>query len=160
MVGRRPIPTAVKRLRGNPGKRPLPKDEPQAKLGEPKVPPHLSVVARACWNDTCEQMREVGTLTTDVGYLIALKSDAWADYLFHRATVEREGWTITATIGKGIEMEKPHPAVALMAASWAQVLKADIELGLTPAARTRVKVSPPKERDELEELMERGPRRL
>jgi hypothetical protein len=37
MQGPKPIPTAVKELRGNPGHRPLGDREPQPKVGEPPV---------------------------------------------------------------------------------------------------------------------------
>jgi hypothetical protein len=46
MQGRKPIPTAVKELRGNPGHRPLGDCEPQPKVGEPPMPSGLSRYAK------------------------------------------------------------------------------------------------------------------
>ena len=42
MAGRRPKPTAAKKLAGNPGKRPLPKNEPPPKRTQPVRPRHLT----------------------------------------------------------------------------------------------------------------------
>ena len=50
MAGRRPIPTALKILRGNPGKQPLRDDEPQAILGAPKKPSSLGQHASGEWD--------------------------------------------------------------------------------------------------------------
>lgn len=50
MAGRSPVPTALKILRGNPGKRPLNKNEPQGQAEVPNHPPKwMSSVEKACW---------------------------------------------------------------------------------------------------------------
>lgn len=49
MRGRRPTPTHLKELRGNPGKRPLPKDEPQPQGNLFRAPEHLSESQQARW---------------------------------------------------------------------------------------------------------------
>jgi hypothetical protein len=46
MRGRRPKPTPVKVLTGNPGKRPLNKNEPRPDVLIPECPPELGPVAR------------------------------------------------------------------------------------------------------------------
>jgi len=47
--GPAPQPTALKRLHGNPGKRPLNEREPQPAQKLPLCPRHLKGVARAQW---------------------------------------------------------------------------------------------------------------
>ena len=49
MIGRPPVPTAIKRIRGNPGRYPLPEDEPKPPRGIPEAPEHLSELARKAW---------------------------------------------------------------------------------------------------------------
>ncbi len=49
MAGRRPKPLALKLVSGNPGKRPLPTDEPAPVSGRPWKPAGLSKVADAEW---------------------------------------------------------------------------------------------------------------
>ena len=47
--GRKPQPTALKVLKGNPGRRPLNEDEPKPEVLLPRPPAHLSPVARREW---------------------------------------------------------------------------------------------------------------
>jgi len=60
--GRRPTPTALKILRGNPGKRPLNQDEPQPPKG-PVVKPELSAGADRVWDALAPVCEAMGTLT-------------------------------------------------------------------------------------------------
>jgi len=50
MAGRRPISRALKIVRGNPGGRPIPDDEPEPVPGWPDKPPTLGKVASAEWD--------------------------------------------------------------------------------------------------------------
>lgn len=54
MAGRRPKPVALKLLTGNPGKRPLPVDEPTAVPGWPDKPAGLGKTAAAEWQRLAE----------------------------------------------------------------------------------------------------------
>ena len=47
--GPAPIPTAIRRYEGNPGKRPLNEWEPQPKMVRPAMPRHLDKIARKEW---------------------------------------------------------------------------------------------------------------
>lgn len=60
--GRRPQPTALKILRGNPGKRPLNELEPKPPAGEVEKPA-LSVGGQAAWKDLAPVCLVMGTLT-------------------------------------------------------------------------------------------------
>ncbi len=46
MRGRKPKPTRLKIIDGNPGKRPIRGDEPQPPKGQPSCPAHLSPTAK------------------------------------------------------------------------------------------------------------------
>jgi len=50
MRGRRPKPTRLKMLTGNPGKRPLNPNEPRPEATIPDAPAELSAGARAEWD--------------------------------------------------------------------------------------------------------------
>jgi hypothetical protein len=50
VAGRRPKPAALKLVTGNPGKRPLPQDEPVAVAGWPDKPEKLGKIASAEWD--------------------------------------------------------------------------------------------------------------
>ena len=62
--GRRPQPTALKVLRGNPGKRKLPAAEPEPPAGEVVAPDGLSVGALAMWAELSPAALAMRTLTT------------------------------------------------------------------------------------------------
>lgn len=82
--GRRPTPTKLKLLRGNPGKRRLNRAEPRAKRLEkmPHCPRHLQGHARQAWRQQGETLLRSGILTElDLG-AFALLCDAygrWTD---------------------------------------------------------------------------------
>src|SRR5689334_3828108 len=47
--GPAPKPTAIKKIQGNPGKRPLNENEPQLEPGIPECPDYLDEIARKEW---------------------------------------------------------------------------------------------------------------
>jgi phage terminase small subunit len=61
--GRRPQPTALKVLRGNPGKRPLNADEPTPPPGDVEKPTTLSTPAAAVWDRLAPIAIAMRTLT-------------------------------------------------------------------------------------------------
>ena len=61
--GRKPIPTAIKELEGNPGKRELNKNEPKPKKNAPKCPAWLDVEAKKEWRRVSKQLEVIGVLT-------------------------------------------------------------------------------------------------
>jgi P27 family predicted phage terminase small subunit len=62
--GRRPQPTALKVLRGNPGKRKPNVDEPEPPKGTAVKPSGLSTGASAAWDELAPICIAMGTLTT------------------------------------------------------------------------------------------------
>ena len=63
MRGRKPTPTRLKILAGNPGKRPLNSREPQPAQKMPRCPKHLDKAARAEWRRKAPELFRVGLLT-------------------------------------------------------------------------------------------------
>lgn len=61
--GRPPKPTAVKELEGNPGKRPLNKNEPKPKQIAPKCPSWLEPDAKKEWRRLSKELETMGLLT-------------------------------------------------------------------------------------------------
>lgn len=61
--GRKPKPTAVKELEGNPGKRQLNELEPKPKKKAPKCPVWLDTEAKKEWRRVAKQLEELGVLT-------------------------------------------------------------------------------------------------
>ena len=63
MRGRRPKPTRLKMLTGNPGKRPLNDDEPRPEASIPECPPELGPVAREEWDRLVGELAALRLLT-------------------------------------------------------------------------------------------------
>lgn len=63
MRGRRPKPTRLKVLTGNPGKRPLNTDEPKPEVATPECPAELGPVARREWDRLACELTALRILT-------------------------------------------------------------------------------------------------
>src|SRR6185437_9377257 len=63
MRGRRPKPTNLKKLTGNPGKRRLREDEPVA-TGTAECPEHLDAIGRREWERVAPLLQEMGILAS------------------------------------------------------------------------------------------------
>ena len=61
--GRKPTPTAIKELEGNPGKRPLNSNEPKPDATAPKCPKWLEPEAKKEWKRLSIEMERIGILT-------------------------------------------------------------------------------------------------
>ena len=61
--GRKPKPTAIKKLEGNPGKRQLNENEPKPVKKAPKCPMWLETEAKKEWRRTARQLEDLGILT-------------------------------------------------------------------------------------------------
>ena len=146
-TGRRPKPTAVKRLEGNPGKRPLPKNEP-AGVGSAHdlaAPAHVDGLAHEEWQ---RLVATCGWLTaTDRPALLAA-AESYAEYQAALQHVREEG--PVQTTGGGYQAVSGWYAV--MNKERKHYLWCCQELGATPASRSRVELPEGGgEKDELEE---------
>jgi P27 family predicted phage terminase small subunit len=141
-VGRKPTPTALRVLRGNPARRPLPKDEPTpAAVGEAVAPPEgLNAAAVREWKRVAPALARVGLLTDlDLDALAAycVVCAEWRTALKH---IEDEG----AIILSPNKYPMPSPWVSMAARAFERMRVLMTEFGLTPASRTRVTRATPK----------------
>jgi phage terminase small subunit len=91
MQGRKPIPTAVKELRGNPGHRPLDDREPQPKVGEPPMPSGLSRYAKQAWKRMVPILLDMGVLTVADGDALMLYCEAYASWKTAMIDIKKNG---------------------------------------------------------------------
>lgn len=64
MAGRKPKPTAVKKLEGNPGHRALPSNEPRYDAASDRAPTGMSEDARKLWHSIAHDVIGAGVLRT------------------------------------------------------------------------------------------------
>ncbi|MBF4207501.1 phage terminase small subunit P27 family [Pseudomonas donghuensis] len=140
MAGRRPTPTELKLVRGNPGKRPINKNEPQPAKRIPSAPGHLSSEGQVAWGRLTVLLDRMGVLTEADGFALERLCDCYAEILALRDLVETQGRTYETTSTQGELVLKANPAVAMLADVDRRFKSYLVEFGLTPAARSKVQV--------------------
>ncbi len=135
--GPTPEPTAIKKVKGNPGRRPLNDREPEFPSDVPSCPMWLGAVGRAVWEQYIPVLTSVkGLLTLADGGELALLCEAWEDFLDARDEIAREGATCVSEKGGAY----PHPAVGRKNAAIARIKALSAKFGLSPADRVGLKL--------------------
>lgn len=156
MPGRKPTPTTLRLLRGNPGKRKLPKREPKPQAGIPPRPDWLSTRGAEAWDRLSPQLYTMGVLTLADGDALALLCEAWAEWRDRRDDVAKHGVAYECETEKGGLMVRARPEVAMASDAWRRVIAAMGEFGLTPSSRSKVSSGKSGEVDPMEEFLGRG----
>lgn len=131
-----PKPTALKRLAGNPGKRPLNDDEPQFATAHMSAPKHLSAEAKREWSRVSHELQEVGLLTRVDRAVLAAYCQAWATWCEAERHLQNDGRVLKTDKGYAYQ----SPWVGIGSAAIDQMRKFACEFGMTPASRTRIHV--------------------
>jgi P27 family predicted phage terminase small subunit len=150
-MGRKPTPTYLKLVKGNPGRRKLPKNEPVAPPGRPVVPVELSDAAKVEFGRLCALLEAMGVLTTVDQGLLAAYAQFYADWLEAEAQLRKFGKIIkspgrrtsktvagvtTTEESGGYPIQSPY--LAIRNRSVEMMAKLGAEFGLSPVSRTRV----------------------
>jgi P27 family predicted phage terminase small subunit len=153
-VGRKPKPTKLKLLTGNPGKRALNKHEPQPSETMPDCPPHLDEEARAEWNRLAPELNASGVLTVVDRGILATYCQCWSRWVRAEQMVQEHGECLVSP--KSLQLyQSPWLGIANRALDELRAIGG--ELGLSPVARTRISVAPKTESDPMEELLNSRP---
>src|SRR6266850_5606886 len=90
MRGRKPKPSALRLLEGNPGKRPI-ENEPAPDPGIPQSPQHLSDLAKNAWAKVSVKLDKIGILTEVDDWGLEQLCENYAEILELRATIKEKG---------------------------------------------------------------------
>ena len=135
--GRKPKPTALKVLEGNPGKRPLNELEPKPKKQAPSCPSWLEPEAKKEWRRMAKTLESIGILTEIDKAAFAGYCQAYARWKEAEEFLSKHG-TIFKT-PSGYIQQVPQVSIAQ---TYLKVMKDfSSEFGLTPAARTRIQIN-------------------
>lgn len=150
MRGRKPIPTKLKILRGNPGKRALPENEPEPKKAKkaPGPPKFLDRAAKQEWRRVAPDLYRLGLLTMADMTSLAAYCQAYSRWVQAEAEIMKHGMLVKAP--NGYPMQSPLLAVANKAMK--QMKEFLVEFGMTPSSRARVTVDK-EEKDELDDFL-------
>ena len=136
MRGRKPLPSNVVRLRGNPGKRRLNDAEPRPAAAPPTCPAYLGGEARKEWKRLSRELAALGLLTRLDRGLLAAYCQAHALWVEAVRSLERYGTMVKSP--NGHPMQSPYVAVANKQVEIMGRIAA--EFGMTPSSRTRIRV--------------------
>lgn len=142
MAGRRPKPTALKILQGNPGHRRLNPREPKPSPGIPVSLIALSTKSQATYAALAAQLEAMGVLTIADGSALELLADVLTEYRAARDVVQTKGATYSCRTKNNGQMTRIRPEVRIAESAMKRALAMLTEFGLTPAARTKVTAAP------------------
>lgn len=146
--GRKPSPAAVKKAKGNPGKRPIDEWVAPAKLAAtPPPPPHLDPIAADEWKRLAPELTTLGTLTAFDQAGFTAYCQAWSTYVqaerHIRAAGRRKGTYGGLVLATAAGNMIQSPMVGIRNTALRDLMRYAAEFGLTPAARVRVQDAAP-----------------
>ena len=133
-VGRRPVPTALKLIRGNPGKRPINKDEPKPEVKAPACPTHLSRIAKAEWKRIIPMVVNLGLMTKMDRAAMAAYCQSYGRWVDAENKVKERGDVVKTPDGKIV----PNPYLGVANRAMDNMRKFLVEFGMTPSSRSRL----------------------
>jgi P27 family predicted phage terminase small subunit len=132
MRGRKPKPTHLKEVAGNPGRRPLNKAEPKPKGDLFACPDHLSADQAAGWS--------YAIASAPKGLLKRLDRSALVAWVvaedMHRQS------TVALNAGGLVVNGKTSPYIGILNRQAHLMLRAAEQLGFTPTSRGRIEIDP------------------
>lgn len=131
------MPTALRVARGNPGHRPLNKDEPEVDAAMPVMPAWLDAQAQQRWEVLAPLLARSGLLTDLDGDALAAYCVIYSRWQTAEKAIKDSGQVIKTRSGNFIQspyVGVAHTAMKLMRAY-------EEQFGMTPSARSRVKVA-------------------
>lgn len=134
--GQKPKPTALKILEGNRGRRPLNDREPKPPVALPPPPDHLDAVAIREWRRVCKQLYELGIMSRLDVAILACYCDSYSEWVHFKRDIRTRG-TIISNRKRGRVV---NPMIRLAMQAKRELARYAVELGITPSARSRVRV--------------------
>ncbi|MED0757400.1 phage terminase small subunit P27 family [Aneurinibacillus thermoaerophilus] len=159
--GRPPKPTSLKVIQGNPGKRPLNKNEPKPKAVAPKCPTFLDSEAKREWKRVAPELERLGLLTIVDGATLAAYCQAYSLWVTATKKINEHlkkygKLTYEYTNKNGSTNEIVIPEIAIQEKALKQIKMFCTEFGFTPSSRTRMTLPSEEEQDDFEDFLKRG----
>ena len=147
------MPTKLKVLHGNPGKRPLNDREPMPSSGFPRCPEHLQGEARDAWENFGRELEKSGIGTVLDATALELLCASYSIYLDAlQKTLQYGAVWVEKGDGK-IPKFAYSPHWAVMNREWKNVKDMLQQFGMTPSSRSGIVADKKNESDELSELI-------
>lgn len=134
MRGRRPKPTRLKILMGNPGKRRMNENEPKPEISIPDCPVELGPVARQEWDRLVDQLAPLRILTHLDRAALAQYCAAYSLWLEAIEATQTYGAMVKSPSGYPVQ----SPYVSIANRQTEIMMRIASEFGFTPASRSRI----------------------
>lgn len=159
MKGRKPRPTFLKIIEGNPGKREIHGTEPLPARDLPEPPDWLTEEARLEWAHSSEELYRIGLLsridrTVFAAYCQCCGRGAMAERAISEMAKHdllTQGLMIRTTNGNAIQ----NPLVGIANKAWSDAARYAAEFGMTPSARARLDSETPRAQNKFAGLIGR-----
>lgn len=140
--GRKPKPTQLKLLHGDDKKNPqrVNRNEPTPSDARPRCPSHLSAIAKTAWKNVCNDLEQMKLLTSTDAKTLELYCTSYAEWRAATDQIKKHGPVETLVDQGGNVTTRVSAWSRIQARKWDELTKLLIELGFTPAARTRLHV--------------------
>ena len=148
IAGRKPKPTNLKKLQGNPGGRPL-GNEPAPDVCIPSPPEHLNPDAIIEWNRITPLLETMGLITLSDMAAIAAYCQNYGRWVEAEKLVASDGMIVYSDSG----YPSHHPSVSIANNAMDKMYKFLIEFGLTPSSRARLGSNTAKKKDKMDEYL-------
>lgn len=136
MRGRKPTPTKLKQLAGNPGKRALNSSEPQPPVPDrpPYAPRYLNEEGKREWRRVVGMLMDLGLYTELDRAALAMYCQVYGRWVQMERELADEDLVLVGSEGGLYQNPKLHVANK----AWEQQRKILAEFGLTPSSRSRL----------------------
>jgi len=145
--GRKPTPTNLKLLRGNPGRRPMNAAEPEADSSEPSCPSWLDKEAKAEWKRVVASLRGMRLLSKTDRAALAGFCQQWS--LFVKTS------KLLSDLKELASMQEAKRVASINSDAYKNYTRICCEFGLTPSARTRLTAPQKPKADKFSDFMTR-----
>ena len=153
MAGRKPKPTHLKLIEGNPGKRSLPQSEPVPREAFPVKPKFARPAASECWDRVVVELEAMRILASVDRDALQVYCEAYGTWLVANRRAARSLLVNRGSKSNPVWVSNPAWRIARDAASL--MLRIGEAFGLTPSARSRIE-APGVDGDSLEEILDGG----
>jgi P27 family predicted phage terminase small subunit len=149
-LGRPPLPSNLKLVRGTARAKRLNSNEPDVRPAIPTCPTHLNDTAKSEWRRVTKLLLPLGLITKLDRACLGAYCAAYSTWVEACEQIERYGLGFKSPTGFPLQ----SPYVAIRDRALDQIRTFGSEFGMSPSARSRVKTTNPRQRNLFEEFLD------
>ena len=151
--GRKSIPSKIIEMRGGTDLTHRPKNtqEPTPPEKMPRCPAHLDKLARTEWKRAGKVLQSVGLITELDMMILAAYCEAYSRWIQATLKVQEMGMVFKKKDGT----PGMNPYIRIAREAYDQMIKAGVQIGMSPSSRASLKVEKPKKQSRAESFRSR-----